>query len=60
MASGPRSVIASVVGWLIVAIVLFWALGFVIGTIRLLLRAAVWLIVLAVLVGVYVRLSADD
>ena len=60
MAASPRSVVASAIGWLIVALVLFWALGFVIGTIRFLLRAALWLVVLAILVGVYIRLRADD
>ena len=60
MAASPRSAVASVIGWLIVALVVFWALGFVIGTIRFLLRAALWLVVLAILVGVYVRLRADD
>ncbi len=58
MAANPRSMIASVVGWIIVAVVLFWALGFVLGTIRFIIRAFAWVIVLAILIAVYLRLRA--
>lgn len=60
MAASPRSVIASVVGWLIVALLVFWAFGFVLGTIRFLVRAFALLIVLAILVVLYLRLKAPD
>ena len=60
MATSPRSTVASVIGWVIVALVVFWAVGFVLGTIRFLLRAFAWLIVVAVLVVVYLRLKAPD
>ena len=60
MATSPRSVLASVIGWIIVAVLLFWALGFVLGTIRFLIRAFAGLIVLAILVVVYLRLRAPD
>ena len=60
MATSPRSVAASVVGWVIAALVLFWALGFVLGTIRFVVRAFAWLIVLGILVVVYLRLRASD
>ena len=60
MATSPRSVLASVIGWIIVAVLLFWALGFVLGTIRFLIRAFAGLIVLAILVALYFRLRAPD
>jgi hypothetical protein len=60
MATAPRSMLASVVGWIIVAVVLFWALGFVLGTIRFLIRAFAWVIVLAILAAVYVKLKGPD
>jgi hypothetical protein len=60
MATSPRSVVASVVGWVIVAVVLFWAFGFVLGAIRFVVRAFALLIVLGILVVVYLRLRAPD
>ncbi|MDJ0769950.1 MAG: hypothetical protein QNJ12_14210 [Ilumatobacter sp.] len=63
MAAGrPRSMLASIVGWVIVALVLFWLLGAVIGTIRFLIRFLVWAIVLVALVALYLNLRApaDD
>jgi hypothetical protein len=53
-------VVATVIGWVIVALVLFWAVGFVLGTIRFLIRAFAWLIVVAILVVVYLRLKGSD
>lgn len=58
MATKPRSVLASAIGWLIVALVLFWLFGVVIGWIRFVLRSIVWFLLIAVLIGVY--LSVKD
>jgi len=34
-----KSSLATVIGWVIVAIIVFWAFGFIIGTLRWLLRS---------------------
>ena len=52
--------LASIVGWVIVALVLFWLLGAVIGTIRFLIRFLVWAIVLVALVALYLNLRAPS
>jgi hypothetical protein len=53
MASRPRSLLASAIGWLIVAMVVFWAFGLVIGWIGFVLRSFAWLVLIAVLVVAY-------
>ncbi len=60
MSTSPKSALASIVGWVIVAIVVFWLLGAVIGTIRFLVRIVVWLIVLGGLAALYVKLRDSD
>ncbi len=55
-----RSVLASVVGWIVVALVAYWLLGAVIGTLRWVIRAVVWIVVLGVLVSLYARLKSRD
>ena len=60
VASGPRSVATSVVGWLIVALLAYWFLGFVIGTIAFLVRFIVWIVLLGVLLAIYARLKSSD
>ena len=49
--SGARSAVAGVVGWVLAALVLFWAARFLLGTVFWLLRSV---IVVAVLVGLAV------
>lgn len=58
MSSRPRNLLASLIGWIIVAVVVIWAFGLVIGWIRFVLRTFAWLVVLAVLVIVYLRVKA--
>ena len=52
-----KSALAKVIGWLIVALVLFWAFGFVIGTLRWLLRSFLMFILLGALVVAYFALK---
>jgi hypothetical protein len=60
VANTPRSVLASIVGWVLVALVVFWALGAIVGTIRFLVRFGIFLLVLAVLAVAYFRLKLPD
>ena len=53
MAATPRSVLASAIGWTIVALVAVWLFGMLIGWIGFLLRSFLWIVVIAALVGVY-------
>jgi hypothetical protein len=59
-ASRPKSILASIVGWVIVALLVYWLLGIVVGTIRFLVRFVVWIAVLGFLVVAYLRLKGDD
>jgi hypothetical protein len=52
--------LATVVGWVIVALVVYWLLGAVIGTIRFLIRFLVWAIVLGAMVVLYLNLKSPD
>ena len=54
--SRARSLLATLVGYLLVALVAFWLLGAVIGTIRFLLRAVLTLVVLGGLLALYLKL----
>ena len=62
MASRPRSALASAIGWVIVALILIWAFGLVIGWIRFVLRSIAWLVVIVVLVVAYLAVKGppDD
>jgi hypothetical protein len=53
MVSKPRDALASVVGWLIVIVVAFWAFGMVIGWIHFVLRSFAWLVLVAVMATAY-------
>lgn len=57
MASKPRDALASVIGWLIVIVVAFWAFGMVIGWIHFVLRSLAWLVLIAVLVTAYLAIK---
>ena len=52
-----RSVLKSIVGWLIVALVAFWLLDLVVGTVRVLARFVVWIVIIGLLVVAYFKLS---
>ena len=55
-----RSVLKSIVGWLIVALVAFWLLDLVIGTVRVLARFVVWIVIIGLLVFAYFKLRDDE
>jgi hypothetical protein len=57
MASTPRSALASAIGWVVVALVVIWLFGMVIGWIRFVLRSVVWIVLIAVLIGVYLSIK---
>ena len=59
-ARSSRSVLKSIVGWLIVAVVAIWLLDTVIGTVRVLARFVVWIVIIGLLVVAYFKLSGDD
>jgi hypothetical protein len=56
MATSPRSVIASALGWVIVALVAIWLLGTLIGWISFVLRSIVWIALIGLLVAAYLAL----
>lgn len=58
--SGGRSILASVVGWLIVAIVVWLFFGGIFSAIRFIIRMFVFLVVLGALLTVYFRLRDGD
>ena len=58
-ASGGRSFLASVVGWLVVAILAFVFFGSLFSFIAFLLRAIVFLFVIGALLTLYFRLRGD-
>ena len=60
MSDRSRSVLKSIVGWLIVALVAFWLLDLVIGTVRVLARYVVWMVVIGLLVFAYFKLNDED
>lgn len=55
-----RSALASVVGWVLVAVVLLWALRLVAGTVLWLVRSLLVAIVVVALVVAYLWLKAPD
>lgn len=59
MATSPnppgRSLVATVIGWVIVAIIAWWLLGFIIGTLRWIIRSVLIVLVLLVLISLYLR-----
>jgi hypothetical protein len=52
-----RSILATVVGYLIVALVAYWLLGALLGTLRFLLRVVVTVVVLGALVTLWAKLK---
>ena len=54
----PRSVLATVVGWAIVAVVAWWLLGAVLGTVLWVVRSLVWVVILGGLIWAYLALKA--
>lgn len=60
MATRPRSVLASAIGWIIVALVVIWLFGLVIGWIRFVLRSIVWFVLIGLLLAAYFAVRAPD
>ena len=58
--ASPRSALASIIGWVIVALVIVWAFGMVIGWIAFVIRSFFWLVLIGLLVVAYLRLRAPD
>ena len=52
-----KSALGTVIGWLIVALLVFWGFGFVLGTLRWLLRSFLMLLILGGLVVAYLALK---
>jgi uncharacterized membrane protein YdjX (TVP38/TMEM64 family) len=58
--SGARSVLATIVGYVIVAIVVLVLFHFIIGTILWLFRTLVIIVVILGLITIYLRLKSPD
>lgn len=56
-ADKARSLLATVVGYVLVALVAFWLLGAVIGTLRFVIRAVLTLVLLGALLALYLKLK---
>ncbi|HAN36367.1 MAG: hypothetical protein GYA65_00975 [Actinobacteria bacterium] len=52
-----KSALGTVIGWLIVALLVFWGFGFVLGTLRWLLRSFLMFLILGGLVVAYLALK---
>jgi thiol:disulfide interchange protein len=59
-ARSSRSVLKSIIGWVIVALVAIWLLDIVVGTVRVLARFVLWILIIGLLVFAYFKLSDDD
>lgn len=57
MASRPRAALASVIGWVIVALLVIWGFGLVVGWIRFLFRSIGLLILIVLLVVAYLAVK---
>lgn len=58
--SGGRSILASVVGWLIVLVIVWFLFGGIFGAIGFIIRIIVFLFVVGALLTVYFRLRDGD
>ncbi|MDO8363512.1 MAG: hypothetical protein Q7V88_11495 [Actinomycetota bacterium] len=52
-----KSSLATVVGWLIVVLLVFWAFGFILGTLRWLIRSLLMFLILGGLLVAYLALK---
>ena len=59
-ARSSRSVLKSIVGWVIVALVAIWLLDIVVGTVRVLARFVLWIVIIGLLVVAYFKLNDDE
>lgn len=58
--SGGRSFLASVVGWIVVGLIVYFFFGWILGTLRFVLRIVVILVVIGGLASLYFKLRGDD
>jgi len=58
VAEESRSLLASIIGWVIVAIIAWFVLGFILGTIFWVLRSIIWIVVIGGLIWAYLALKA--
>ncbi len=52
-----RSRLASLIGWILVVMVVIYAFGFIIGTLRFILRTVIWFVVLGGLLWAWLALK---
>jgi Ca2+/Na+ antiporter len=52
-----KSALGTVIGWIIVALLVFWGFGFILGTLRFLLRSVFMFLLLGGLVFAYFALK---
>ena len=52
-----KNALATVVGWLIVALLVFWLLGIIVGTIAFMIRFVAWIVVFGLLLAAYMKLK---
>jgi hypothetical protein len=55
-----RSFLATIIGWVLAAIVLWFALRFILGTVTFVLRGVVLIVVIVGLLWAYLSLKAPD
>lgn len=53
MSSPTRSALASAIGWIIVAVIVIWLFGILIGWIRFVLRSIAWILLIGLLLAAY-------
>lgn len=58
--SSGRSLLATIVGWLVVALIVWFFFGWILGTFRFVLRIVVILVVIGALISLYFKLRGDD
>jgi hypothetical protein len=51
---------ATIVGWILVALVVYLAFGWLVSTLRFVLRILLVLVVVGALLALYLRLRGDD
>jgi len=52
--------LASIIGWLIVALIVYFFFGWIFGAVRVLLRFVAILVVIGALLWLYFRLRSDN
>ncbi|MFT4659108.1 MAG: hypothetical protein ACJAXA_002433 [Candidatus Aldehydirespiratoraceae bacterium] len=58
--SKRRSFLASVVGWIVVALIVYFFFGWILGTLRFVLRILVIVVVIGGLARLYFKLRSDN